>query len=75
VMPLDEKILGFSNRGYRDAIHSRFGYVVVSRASHEATIFTDNVNRLSQQLRVEVNKSSAPEFNQENIASRRMYIS
>lgn len=43
-------------------LSSRFGYVAVSRASHEATIFTDDVNRLAQQLGTEVNKTSAVEL-------------
>ncbi len=47
-----------------DLLSSRFGYVAVSRASHEATIFTDDVNRLGQQLSTEVNKTSALEINQ-----------
>jgi conjugative relaxase-like TrwC/TraI family protein len=44
-----------------DLLSSRFGYVAVSRASHEATIFTDDVTRLGQQLSTEVTKSSALE--------------
>lgn len=41
-----------------DLLSSRFGYVAVSRASQEATIFTDDVNRLVQQLSTEISKSS-----------------
>jgi ATP-dependent exoDNAse (exonuclease V) alpha subunit len=47
-----------------DLLSSRFGYVAVSRASHEATIFTDAVNRLGQQLGTEVSKTSALEIRQ-----------
>lgn len=47
-----------------DLLSSRFGYVAVSRASHEATIFTDDVSRLSQQLGTEVTKTVALEINQ-----------
>jgi conjugative relaxase-like TrwC/TraI family protein len=47
-----------------DLLNSRFGYVSVSRASHEATIFTDNVTYLGRQLGTEVNKSAAVEINQ-----------
>ncbi|MGH9606181.1 MAG: MobF family relaxase [Terracidiphilus sp.] len=47
-----------------DLLSSRFGYVAVSRASHETTIFTDDVNRLSQQLSTEVSKTSALEIAQ-----------
>jgi ATP-dependent exoDNAse (exonuclease V) alpha subunit len=45
-----------------DLLSSRFGYVAVSRASHEATIFTDDVTRLGQQLSAEVSKTSALEI-------------
>jgi conjugative relaxase-like TrwC/TraI family protein len=45
-----------------DLLSSRFGYVSVSRASHEATIFTNDINRLAQQLSTEVTKTSALEI-------------
>ena len=48
-----------------DLLSSRFGYVAVSRASHEAAIFTDDVTRLAQQLGTEVSKSSALEIRQD----------
>ena len=44
-----------------DLLSSRFGYVAVSRASHEATIFTDDVTRLGQHLSTDVSKTSALE--------------
>ena len=47
-----------------DLLNSRFGYVAVSRASHEATIFTNDANRLTPQLSTDVSKSSALEVNQ-----------
>jgi len=47
-----------------DLLNSRFGYVAVSRASHEATIFTDNAAKLGQQLGTEVTKTAALETNQ-----------
>ncbi len=46
-----------------DLLSSRFGYVAVSRASHEAVIFTNDMSRLAQQLGTEVNKTSALEIN------------
>ncbi len=45
-----------------DLLSSRFGYVAVSRASHEVTIFTDDTNRLGQQLGTEVTKTAALEI-------------
>ncbi len=53
-----------------DLLSSRFGYVAVSRASHEATIFTNDINRLAQQLGTEVTKTSALEMVQSIPKSR-----
>ncbi len=39
--------------------NSRFGYVSISRASHEATVFTDDFTKLAPQLSVDVSKTSA----------------
>lgn len=47
-----------------DLLSSRFGYVAISRASHEATIFTDDVTKLAQHLGAEVTKTAAFEINQ-----------
>ena len=59
-----ERVLIHADTGvHPDLLSSRFGYVAVSRASHEATIFTDDVSRLAQQLGTEVTKTAALEFN------------
>ena len=47
-----------------DLLNSRFGYVSISRASHEATIFTDDLSKLSPQLSADVSKTSALEIDQ-----------
>jgi conjugative relaxase-like TrwC/TraI family protein len=47
-----------------DLLNSRFGYVSISRASHEATLFTDDINKLSPQLSADVSKTSALEISQ-----------
>jgi len=47
-----------------DLLNSRFGYVAVSRASQEATLFTDNITKLSPQLSTDVSKTSALEISQ-----------
>ena len=47
-----------------DLLNSRFGYVAVSRASHEATVFTDNLAKLNPQLSADVSKTSALEVSQ-----------
>jgi hypothetical protein len=46
-----------------DFLSSRFGYVALSRASHEAMIFTDDANQLAQQLGKEVTKTAASKIN------------
>jgi hypothetical protein len=45
-----------------DLLNSRFGYVSISRASHEATLFTDDMARLVPQLGADVSKTSALEI-------------
>jgi len=51
---------------YPDLLNSRFGYVAVSRASHEARLFTDDVTRLATQLGADVSKTSALEIQATN---------
>jgi ATP-dependent exoDNAse (exonuclease V) alpha subunit len=45
-----------------DLLNSRFAYVSISRASHDAKIYTNNAADLGQRLSGEVSKSSAIEF-------------
>jgi conjugative relaxase-like TrwC/TraI family protein len=45
-----------------DLVNSRFGYVSVSRASQEATVFTDDLAKLGTQLSADVSKTSALEL-------------
>jgi conjugative relaxase-like TrwC/TraI family protein len=60
-----ERVLVHADTGvHPDLLSSRFGYVSISRASHEATIFTDDVARVTQQLGTEVTKTAALEINQ-----------
>jgi conjugative relaxase-like TrwC/TraI family protein len=47
-----------------DLLNSRFAYVSISRASHEATLFTDDIAKLAPQLGADVSKTSALEINQ-----------
>jgi hypothetical protein len=55
-------LINVDTRVHPDLLNSRFAYVAVSRASLEATIFTDDVTRLGQRLGTEVTKSSALEL-------------
>jgi len=60
-----ERVLVNADTGvHPDLLNSRFGYVSISRASHEATLFTDDVAKLSPQLAADVSKTSALEINQ-----------
>ena len=44
-----------------DLLNSRFGYVSLSRATLEATLFTDDMTKLRPQLNADVSKTSAIE--------------
>ena len=60
-----ERVLVNADTGvHPDLLNSRFGYVSMSRASHEAAVFTDDLKRLSQHLGTEVSKTSALAINQ-----------
>jgi conjugative relaxase-like TrwC/TraI family protein len=45
-----------------DLLNCRFSYVSISRASHEATLFTDDMAKLKPQLEADVSKTSALEI-------------
>jgi conjugative relaxase-like TrwC/TraI family protein len=51
-------------RVHPDLLNSRFGYVSISRARHEATLFTDDMAKLRPQLGADISKTSALEINQ-----------
>ena len=60
-----ERVLVHADTGvHPDLLNSRFGYVSISRASHEATLFTDDLAKLGPQLAADVSKTSALEINQ-----------
>jgi conjugative relaxase-like TrwC/TraI family protein len=60
-----ERVLVNADTGvHPDLINSRFGYVSISRASHEATVFTDNFAKLAPQLSADVSKTSALKMGQ-----------
>jgi ATP-dependent exoDNAse (exonuclease V) alpha subunit len=48
-------------RVHPNLLNSRFAYVSISRASHEATLFTDDMSKLGPQLGADVSKTSALE--------------
>ncbi len=58
-----ERVLVNADTGvHPDLLNSRFGYVSISRASHEATVFTDNLAKLNPQLSTDISKTSALEI-------------
>jgi conjugative relaxase-like TrwC/TraI family protein len=60
-----ERVLVHADTGvHPDLLNSRFGYVSISRASHQATLFTDDLAKLGPQLGAEISKTSALEINQ-----------
>ena len=60
-----ERVLVHADTGvHPDLLNSRFAYVSISRASREATLFTDDMATLGHQLRADVSKTSALEVNQ-----------
>jgi conjugative relaxase-like TrwC/TraI family protein len=66
-----ERVLVNADTGvHPDLLNSRFGYVSISRASHEATFFTNDLAKLSPQLSADVSKTSALEIQAPSIAQR-----
>ena len=60
-----ERVLVHDDTGvYPDLLNSRFAYFSVSRASHDAVVFTDKVAKLGPQLGADISKTSALEINQ-----------
>jgi conjugative relaxase-like TrwC/TraI family protein len=60
-----ERVLVNADTGvHPDLLNSRFGYVSISRASHEATLFTNDIAKLNPQLSADVSKTSALEISQ-----------
>jgi hypothetical protein len=58
----------------QDQLNSRFGYVSISRASHEAMLFTDDLAKLGPQLGAEVSKTSPLEIDQVPSVAQRIGI-
>ncbi len=59
-----ERVLVNADTGvHPDLLNSRFGYVSISRASHEATLYTDDMIKLNPRLSADVSKTSALEVN------------
>ena len=57
-----------------DLLNSRFGYVSISRASHQVMLFTDDMAKLGPQLGADVSKTSALDVNQTESIARGMGV-
>jgi conjugative relaxase-like TrwC/TraI family protein len=57
-----------------DLLNSRFAYVSISRASHEATLFTNDMAKLGPQLGADVSKTSALEIGHASSVAQGMGI-
>ncbi|MBZ5686698.1 MAG: relaxase domain-containing protein [Acidobacteriia bacterium] len=57
-----------------DLLNSRFAYVSISRASHQATLFTDDMAKLGPRLGADVSKTSALEINPASSVAQGMGI-
>jgi len=58
-----ERVLVNADTGvHPNLLNTRFGYVSMSRATHEATLFTNDMTKLTPKLRTDVSKSSAIEI-------------
>jgi conjugative relaxase-like TrwC/TraI family protein len=57
-----------------DLLNSRFAYVSISRASREATLFTDDLAKLSPGLAADISKTSALEIGQAPAVTQGMGI-
>jgi conjugative relaxase-like TrwC/TraI family protein len=56
-------LINADTRVHPDLLNSRFAYVSISRASHEAAVFTDNLVKFTPQLNADVSKTAAMEIN------------
>jgi conjugative relaxase-like TrwC/TraI family protein len=60
----DRVLVNADTSVHPDLLNSRFAYVSISRACHEATLFTDNIAKLRPQLGADVSKTSALQIDQ-----------
>ncbi len=57
-------LINMDTNVHPELIHTRFAYVSVSRASHDAQIFTNNFAELAPQLSADISKASALKIGQ-----------
>jgi ATP-dependent exoDNAse (exonuclease V) alpha subunit len=57
-------LVNMDTKAHPELINTRFAYVAISRASHDAQIYTNDAGALGQRLSHDVTKSSAVDFRQ-----------
>jgi conjugative relaxase-like TrwC/TraI family protein len=57
-------LVNMDTRANPELISTRFAYVAISRASHEAQIYTNDAGNLAQRMSHDVSKTSAVDFRQ-----------
>jgi len=70
----DRVLVHADSNVHPDLLNSRFAYVSISRASREATLFTDDLAELSPGLAADVSKTSALEIGQTPAVTKDMGI-
>ena len=71
-----ERVLVNADTGvHPDLLNSRFGYVSISRASHEATLYTNDMIKLNPQLSADVSKTSALESTERHRSAKALHDS
>jgi ATP-dependent exoDNAse (exonuclease V) alpha subunit len=61
-------LINIDGNSHKDLVNRRLAYVAISRASHDAQIYTDNVPLLVKNLSHQVTKTSAIELDQQHFA-------
>jgi conjugative relaxase-like TrwC/TraI family protein len=67
----DRVIANIDTDSSRSLINTRLAYVSMSRASHDARIYTNNAETLATRLSTEIDKTAAVDFRQAELESRR----
>jgi conjugative relaxase-like TrwC/TraI family protein len=70
----DRVLVNADTSVHPELLNSRFGYVSISRASHEATVFTDDNSKLNSLLGSDLSKTSAIEISPVQLMSQGIEI-
>jgi conjugative relaxase-like TrwC/TraI family protein len=65
-------LVNIDTKVHPELINARFAYVSVSRASHDAQVFTNDASNLAERLSADVSKTSALDFGKQAAQARSM---